>query len=50
MYEITFVASDGKGGECEGSVTVCVPHDYKGKCDCGSVIDDGQNYDATVIN
>lgn len=50
VYEISFVASDGNGGECEGSVKVCVPHDYKGKCDCDSVIDDGQIYDATVIN
>ena len=50
VYEITFVASDGKGGETEGSVTVCVPHDYRGKCDCTLVIDDGQNNDATAIN
>ena len=48
VYEIAFVASDGKGGETEGNVTVCVPHDRrKGTCDC---IDDGQNYDATEIN
>ena len=49
VYEITFVASDGIA-ETEGSVTVCVPHDYRGKCDCTLVIDDGQNYDATEIN
>jgi hypothetical protein len=48
VYEITFVASDGIA-ETEGSVTVCVPHDYRGKCTCGN-IDDGQNYDATQIN
>ena len=48
VYEITFVASDGIA-ETEGSVTVCVPHDYRGKCVCGN-IDDGQNYDATQIN
>ncbi len=48
VYEITFVASDGKGGETEGNVTVCVPHDRRQcTCDC---IDDGQNYDATEIN
>lgn len=47
VYEITFVASDGKGGETEGSVTVCVPHDGHDACTC---IDDGQNYDATQIN
>jgi hypothetical protein len=47
VYEISFIASDGQGGECEGSVTVSVPHD-QGK---GSgAIDDGQKYDATQIN
>jgi hypothetical protein len=50
VYEITFVASDGNGGEAEGSVTVCVPHELQGKCDCSGVIDDGQIYDATQIN
>ena len=48
VYAITFVASDGIA-ETEGNVTVCVPHDYRGKCVCGN-IDDGQNYDATEIN
>ena len=48
VYEITFVASDGIA-ETEGNVTVCVPHDYRGKCVCGN-IDDGQIYDATQIN
>lgn len=48
VYEICFIASDGKGGESEGSVLVNVPHDQKGKdCTC---IDDGQKYDATQIN
>jgi hypothetical protein len=48
VYEISFIASDGMGGECQGSVTVCVPHDQSGKdCEC---IDDGQIYDATQIN
>jgi hypothetical protein len=48
VYEISFTASDDMGGECEGSVTVCVPHDQGGKdCEC---IDDGQIYDATQIN
>ena len=47
VYEISFVASDGIE-ETEGTVTVCVPHDVrKGTCDC---VDDGQNYDATIIN
>jgi hypothetical protein len=47
VYEITFVASDGKGGETEGSVFIKVPHDQSGDCES---IDDGQNYDATEIN
>lgn len=41
------VASDGRGGETEGSVFVKVPHDQSG--DCVS-IDEGQYYDATAIN
>jgi len=47
VYEISFVASDGNGGETLGSVIVEVPHDKK---DCGVSIDDGQYYDATGIN
>ncbi len=27
VYHVSFVAVDGQGGECEGTVTVCVPHD-----------------------
>ena len=40
------MASDGKGGECPGSVTVCVPHD-KGKKG-STCVDDGQNYDSVT--
>jgi hypothetical protein len=47
VYKITVVASDGNGGKTVGSVFVKVPHDQRG--DCVS-IDDGHNYDATVIN
>ncbi|MEW6381422.1 MAG: hypothetical protein AB1611_17725 [bacterium] len=47
VYEITFTASDGKGGECEGTVQVKVPHDQSTPC---TAIDDGQNYNATEIN
>ena len=46
VYEITFAASDGRGGETIGTVTVYVPHDKK-ECIC---INDGQNYDATETN
>jgi len=45
VYEIIFVATDGQGGESEGSVTVCAPRDRsKDNCEC---VDDGQDYDAT---
>lgn len=48
VYEISFTASDDMGGECGGSIIVCVPHDQGGEdCEC---IDDGQIYDATQIN
>ena len=44
VYNISFNASDGKGGQCSGSVQVCVPHD-QGNSSC---IDDGQIYDSTI--
>ncbi|MBA7705735.1 hypothetical protein ES703_114571 [subsurface metagenome] len=48
VYMIYFTASDGRGGECEGSVMVKVPHDQSSE-DC-TAIDSGQDYDATQIN
>ncbi len=27
VYHVGFVADDGRGGQCRGSVSVCVPHD-----------------------
>jgi hypothetical protein len=48
VYVITFVASDGRGGETVGSVKVYVPHDRRGGT--WHCVDDGQNYDATEIN
>ena len=48
VYEITFVASDGRGGETVGTVRMCVPRDFKkSELIC---IDDGQIYDATETN
>ena len=45
VYEITFVASDGRDGETTGSINVYVPRDVReGVIGC---IDDGQFYDAT---
>jgi len=29
VYQVSFKASDGKGGECSGTVRVCVPHDQR---------------------
>jgi chitinase len=49
VYMITFIASNDYG-DAEGNVTVCVPHDYHGKCNCTTVRDDGQKYNATVNN
>lgn len=48
VYTINFTASDGRGGMCEGSVEVNVPHDQSDK-DCPA-IDTGQVYNATDIN
>jgi len=38
VYAVSFEATDGKGGSCEGRVSVCVPHDEPG----GACEDDGQ--------
>jgi hypothetical protein len=43
VYAVNFTASDGRGGECRGTVRVCVPHD-QGHPTC---IDDGQRYSST---
>ena len=44
VYQIGFTAQDGKGGTCNGTVKVCVPHDQgKGKV----CVDDGPQYDST---
>jgi hypothetical protein len=45
VYAITFTADDGKGGICEGQVSVCVPHDQRPGHAC---IDDGRNYDSVT--
>jgi len=41
VYTLWYTASDGRGGECEGSVKVCVPHD-RHDVEC---IDDGPEGD-----
>jgi hypothetical protein len=42
VYTIYFTASDGNGGSCQGSVTVCVPKSRNGSCTNG-----GANFDST---
>ncbi len=42
VYTIFFTASDGNGGSCQGSVTVCVPRSNNGTCTNG-----GANFDST---
>jgi hypothetical protein len=42
VYRISFTASDGHGGSCDGSATVTVPHDMGHP----SAIDDGQGVNA----
>ncbi|MES1242912.1 MAG: prenyltransferase/squalene oxidase repeat-containing protein [Acidobacteriota bacterium] len=43
VYHLSFQAEDGRGGRCEGQVTVCVPHDNNRAC-----VDQGALYDSTV--
>jgi hypothetical protein len=43
VYEISFTASDGRGGDCSGSVKVCIPHDQRRGHSC---VDDGQKYNS----
>jgi len=50
VYEVSFVADDGKGGVTKGSVFVQVPHDQSDGCGNPEIINDGQLYDATQIN
>ena len=35
VYRVSFTARDGRGGECSGSVDVCVPHDRGHARFCG---------------
>jgi len=44
VYVISFDAANDKGEWCQGSVSVCVPHDMRTR---GRCVDDGQNYDST---
>ncbi len=44
VYHISFLAEDGLGGACEGTVTVCVPHDMGQGREC---VDQGPTDDST---
>jgi hypothetical protein len=44
VYHIDFTAQDGRGGECSGEVTVCVPHDMRPGHIC---VDQGPLFDST---
>jgi len=35
VYHVSFSAVDGNGGQCQGTVTVCVPHDQRPGHVCG---------------
>lgn len=41
VYQVSFTATDSKGGSCIGTVTVSVPHDKQ-----STAIDDGQLYNS----
>jgi len=45
VYHVSFTASDGKGGQCGGTVNVCVPHDQRPGHVCG---DQGPLVDSTA--
>jgi hypothetical protein len=42
VYRVSYTASDGKGGSCDGSLLVAVPHDQGHR----SAVDDGQTVNA----
>ena len=46
VYHVGFSADDGRGGQCSGEVTVCVPHDQRRGHVC---IDQGPLYDSTAL-
>jgi len=44
VYHIGFTAVDGHGGQCTGTVSVCVPHDQRPGHVC---VDEGPLVDST---
>ncbi len=45
VYHVSFTADDGQGGECTGTVVVCVPHDQRPGHVC---VDQGPLFDSTI--
>jgi glutamine cyclotransferase len=45
IYHVGFMADDGKGGQCTGAVTICVPHDQRRGHVC---VDQGPLFDSTA--
>jgi streptogramin lyase len=47
VYHVGFTADDGRGGQCTGTVTICVPHDQSPGHVC---VDQGPLYDSTALS
>jgi hypothetical protein len=45
VYHLTYVADDGQGQQCGGTVTTCVPHDRSAQASC---VDQGPRFDSTA--
>src|SRR6185295_15747142 len=45
VYHVFFKATDSRGGQCQGEVKVCVPHDHGHGEAC---VDEGALYDSTL--
>jgi hypothetical protein len=44
VYQVTFNADDGFGGNCTGTIAVCVPHDRR----AATCVKDGLSYNSTI--
>ncbi len=45
VYHVAFLADDGKGGQCDGTVTVCVPSKPGAVC-----VDQGPLFDSVAVS
>ena len=45
VYQVAFLADDGKGGQCDGTVTVCVPSKPGAVC-----VDQGRLFDSVAVS